>query len=132
MPATHRIDNTDKLLITTWTGKATDAELIDALKKYQENYLCHPDYINYNEVVNFSDATEVQLTTMGLKNIGEIATTTDQAHIKKKLAFIVSSNKAYFLARMYIAYRSLFQKSNKEIRVFTKEDVAFWWIKTKT
>ena len=45
MPATHQIDNTDKLLITTWTGKATDAKLIDALKKYQENYLCHPDYI---------------------------------------------------------------------------------------
>jgi hypothetical protein len=106
MPAKHHIDNINKLIITTWDGEAIDVDLINAIKEYQEHLQCHPDYINYNEVVDFSKSTGIKLTAKGLKNIGKIASKTDKSESKRKLALITPSNKAYFFARMYKAYRS--------------------------
>jgi hypothetical protein len=127
MPALHHIDNKTKLLITSWQGEAIDSDLINAIKKYQLELQCLPAYIDYNEVLNFTQVTDIKLTTKGLMNIGEIASSTDQKNVKKKLAVVVRTNKAFFLARTYAVYRSLSQKSNKEIRIFTQEDKAFEW-----
>jgi len=129
MPANHHIDNNAQLIITTWEGEAHDIEFIDAIKKYQKDIQNHPDYINYNEVVDFTKVTGVKLTTEGIKNIGHIASTTDINEVNRKLAFIVSSNLAFGLARMYEAYRSFSKNANKEIRVFKTEKDAFEWVK---
>ena len=128
MPANHHIDNKNKLIITTWEGEARDIEFIEAIKKYQNDIQNHPDYINYNEIVNLSKVTGFKLTTKGIKTIGEIASTTDKKEINRKLALIVNSNLAFGLARMYEAYRSFSKSANKEIRVFKNEKNAFEWI----
>ena len=128
MPANHHIDNKNKLIITTWEGEARDIEFIEAIKKYQNDIQNHPDYINYNEIVNLSKVTSFKLTTKGIKTIGEIASTTDKKEINRKLALIVNSNLAFGLARMYEAYRSFSKSANKEIRVFKNEKNAFEWI----
>ena len=129
MPAKHHIENKAQLIITRWSGEAIDIDFIEAIKKYQRDIQTHPDYINYNEVVDLSKVTNIKLTTAGLKNIGKVASRTDQAENKRKLAFIVSSNKAFFFARMYAMFRSLFRNSNKDIRVFNNESEAFKWVK---
>ena len=128
MPANHNIDTKAQLLITTWEGEARDIEFIEAIKKYQKDIQSHPDYINYNEVVDFSNVTGINLTAEGIKNIGTIASTTDQNEVNRKLAFIVSSPLAYGLARMYEAYRSFSKKGQKEINIFKNEKDAFEWI----
>lgn len=128
MPANHNIDSKNHLLITTWEGEAHDIELIEAIKKYQKDIQNHPDYINYNEVVDFSNVTDIKLTTEGIKHIGTIASTTDHIEINRKLAVIVSSNLAFGLARMYGAYREFSKKSHKEIRIFKTEKEAFEWV----
>ncbi len=129
MPAKHHIDNINKLIITTWEGVAIDIDLIDAILEYQEDIQCHPDYIDYNEVVDFSKTTDFKLTDKGLKSIGKIASRTDKSEIKRKLALITPSNTAFFLARMYRAYRSFSRNNNKDIRAFTNESDAFEWVK---
>ena len=129
MPANHHIDNNAQLIITTWEGEAHDIEFIDAIKKYQKDIQNHPDYINYNEVVDLSNVTGMKLTTEGIKTIGQIASTTDHNEINRKLAIIVSSVVAFGIARMYEAYRSFSKKANKEIRVFKTEKDAFEWVK---
>jgi len=130
MPANHYIDNKSRLLITTWQGEACDIDLIQAIKKYQKDIQNHPDYITYNEVVDFSKVAGIKLTTEGIKSIGLIASATDQNEVNRKLAFIVSSNLAFGLARMYEAYRGLSKKAHKEIRVFKNKKDAFEWVKT--
>jgi len=128
MPANHYIDNKRKLIITTWEGKAHDIEFIETIKKYQKDIQNHPDYINYNEIVNLSEVTSFKLSTEGIKTIGQIASNTDKSNENRKLAIIVSSNLAYGLARMYEAYRNLSKKSQKEISIFKKEKDAIEWI----
>ena len=132
MPAKHHIENKAQLIITRWSGEAIDIDFIEAIKKYQRDIQTHPDYINYNEVVDLSKITNIKLTTTGLKNIGRIASRTDQNENKRKLALIVSSNKAFFLARMYTAFRSFFRNSNKDIRIFTNKSEAFEWVQNNT
>jgi len=129
MPANHKIDTKSQLLITTWEGAAHDIEFIEAIKKYQEDIQNHPDYIDYNEIVDFSKVTGIKLTTEGIKNIGQIASMTDHNEVNRKLAFIVSTSLAFGLARMYEVYRSFSKKSNKEIRIFKTEQDAFEWVK---
>ena len=72
MPANHNIDTEAQLLITTWEGEARDIELIEAIKKYQEEIQNHPDYIHFNEVVDFTNVAGIKLTTEGIKNIALI------------------------------------------------------------
>ena len=128
MPANHHVDSKAQLIITTWEGEARDIDFIEALKKYQNDIQNHPDYIHYNEVANFSNVTRLKLTTEGIKNIGQIAASTDHIDVKRKLAVIVSSKLAYGLARMYIAYRSFTKNAQKEIRIFRTEKEAYEWL----
>ena len=132
MPANHHIDSNNQLIITTWEGIACDIEFIEAIKHYQNNIQNRPDCINYNEVVDLRKVTSLKLTTEGIKTIGSIASNTDSKELNKKIALIVSSNLAFGLARMYEAYRSFSNTSNKQIRVFKNASDAFLWVKNNT
>jgi hypothetical protein len=132
MPAKHHIDNKAKLIITTWEGEAVDIEFIEALKQYQNNIQLQPEYINYNEVVNLSNVTDIKLTAEGIRELSKTAVKTDRVDSKTKLAIIVSSPLAYGLARMYEIYRNLAPNPNKEIKVFNEMSDAYSWIEMKT
>ncbi|MEH6471167.1 MAG: hypothetical protein V7752_07950 [Halopseudomonas sp.] len=127
MPAIHSIDNHAKIILTIWEGEAVDADLIDAIENYQQQVQNDPDYLGYNEVVDFSDVTKIKLTSAGIKNISRIAAKSDRSETQTRLAFIVSSKLAFGLARMYETYRSFGQK-NKEVRVFRNKDDAYEWV----
>ena len=129
MPAIHRIDTDAQLIVTTWEGKAIDIDLINAIKRYQEDYQSNPDCSDFNEIVDFRQATSIKLTTEGLEHISEIASETDEERDDKKLALIVKSNLAFGLARMYEVYRGFQKNATKEIRVFKNENKALEWVK---
>ena len=128
MPANHYVDTKRQLIITTWEGKAHDIEFIEAIRKYQKDIQSHPDYINFNEIVNLSGVTGYKLTAEGIRSIGKIASSTDKTDANKKLAIIVSTTLAYGLARMYEAYRSFSKKAHKKINIFKNESDALEWI----
>jgi len=128
MPANHYIDNKRQLIITTWEGEAHDNELIEAIKKYQKDIQNQPDCINYNELVDFSNVTNMKLTVEEIINIGEVSLITDKEEVHRKQAFVVSSNLVFGLGRMYQAYRSFSDKACKEIRIFKNENDALEWL----
>ncbi len=130
MPANHHIDTEAKLIITTWTGEAIDAEFIETIKKYQDNIQNQPEYIDYNEVVNLSEVTNIKLTTAGIRILAELASKTDESRFNGKLAFIVSSNLAFGLVRMYETYRSFKNNAGKKLRVFKREKDAIEWARS--
>lgn len=132
MPANHKIDTEARLLITTWEGEARDIEVIKALTKYQKDIQNHSNYIDYNEVLDCSNVTNIKLTSEGIQNIARIASDADQSGSGRKLAFIVASNLAFGLARMYEIYRGLGKKSQKKIRIFKNKKDAFEWVQDKS
>ncbi len=128
MPAKHDIDIESKLLITTWEGVAVDSEFIEALKNYQQNIQSNSAHSGFNEIVNLTGMTNIKITLQGLKSISSVALLTDNNNIRSKLAFIVSSKRAFSLVKLYSAYRSLGKKSSKEINVFYNKEDAFEWV----
>ena len=128
MPAKYVIDIKAKLLITTWEGDVTDIDFIEGLKEYQKNIQSKSEYNGFNEVLDLTGIAGIKLTTDGLRIIGSIASRTDSKEINTKLAFIVSSNLAYGLVRMYEVLRTFSKNSTKTICVFKKESDAFEWV----
>jgi len=132
MPATHHINSEAKLIITTWEGKATDSDFIEALNKYLNDIRSNPEYIDYNEIVNLSKATPIKLTIGGLLTIGRIAFETEKKFTHKKMALIIESDFALSLANLYIFYKNIGYRSRKKICVFKKELEAYKWAKSIT
>ena len=130
MPATHRIDNESKVLITAWEGHAEDTELFEVVKKYQDDIQLSPEYIDYNEVADFRTVESIKVTPTGLKQVGEMGKIADKFKPESKLAIVVSSNIAFNIARMYASLRNA-MNNNKEIRIFKDFDAAFEWASLK-
>lgn len=128
MTISHHIDNEARLIVTIWEGEAIDGDFIEALKKYQKDIQSKSAYLEYNEIVNFSETSRIRLSLKGLKDIGEIASSTDKLRPKTKLAFIVSSELAYNFAKLYATYRNFGKNANKKIRVFKNESDAMDWV----
>ena len=128
MPAIHHIDNNNKLIITTWNGEPTASDLVDAFRNYQRDIKSKPEFIDYDEIVDFSGIEGFKLSADGLRMMGSIAANTDNPGKKSKLAIVVKSTLAFGLARMYEIYRSFNPQSNKAIRVFKYKSEALAWI----
>ena len=129
MPASHYVDNEAKLIITTWVGDAVDNDLIEALKKYQMRFLNKPYYYTYDEVVNFTRVSRINVSVKGLINISKIAARTDKDRIMTKVAFIVSSDLAFNFAKLYATYRNFGKNIKKQICIFKTESEALEWIR---
>ena len=127
MPAQHIIDEDNGIIITNWTGAATDDALLDTIQKYNKDIRSKPEYRDFNEIVDFTMADNINLTYTGLMNVAEAATDMDAVTGKTKLAIIVDSNLAFSLARMYITYRSFFKSTKKSINVFKFREAAMDW-----
>lgn len=129
MPATHKIDTENGLIITTWEGEATTEEFIDILKKYQNDIQCLPELLGYNEVFDVRHSPSISFNIQGLIKIGRVASRTDHLFSNKKLAFVVDSNWAYRLVQMYRGYRNLGSGSKKIIGVYKNLEDAINWAK---
>ena len=127
MPAKHHVDTESRIIMTTWEGDAVDTEFIEAIQNYQKEIQVNPEYVAFNEVVDFRDVTSIKLSPKGLKTIGRIAVKTDELKTNSKLALIVTSGIAFNLARIYASYRNLERNSGKEIRIFKNEAEALEW-----
>lgn len=131
MPARHEIDDNARLIVTTWSGVATDEELINALLKYQEEIRSRSPYGAYDEILDLSQTAEFELSAGAIRKLAVIAARTDVLGAGSRLAIIVRKPLAYGLGRMYETYRSLLPETSKEVRVFRDHDKALEWIANK-
>jgi len=130
MPAHHTIDDTKKLITTTWSGEAVDNELIAALTKYQQDIRSQSQYYSFNDIVDFSTVNSFRLSTEGIIKLAQLAANTDILGIKTKLAIIVKKPIAFGLGRMYETYRNVMPSGLKEVRVFMNHSDALVWIES--
>jgi hypothetical protein len=127
MPASHHIDNKNKLIITSWCSEPTESELADALHNYQREIKSKPEFIDYHELVDFREIQGIKLRADYLRRLGKISVRYDKSDVNNKLAFVVSSTISYGIARMYAIYRGLYSES-KEVRVFKNKPEALAWL----
>ena len=128
MVANHHIDDTHKLIFTTWEGAATDADCTSAMKNYLVKFSGNAYYSHYNEMVDCRNVTHIDVTPAGICKLSKMASEFDKNRSHTKLALLVSSDLAYGMARMYELYRSAIPGTRKDIRVFKKENDALEWI----
>jgi hypothetical protein len=128
MPAEHKIDADQKLIITTWTGEVSDNELIKSLSAYQQTIKSRPEYAAFDEIVDFSKGEHFHLSISGIQRLVEIGAKTDVRDTRTKLAIVVNTPVTYGLARMYQVYRSFIPSATKVLRVFKTFDEAHEWI----
>jgi hypothetical protein len=129
MPAQHHIDNHEKIIVTKWIGEATDDSLLQALKNYQAEIQNDTRCLGYDDVVDFRDVPTFKISIKGLKNIGKTASSTDQHRLDTCVAFIVSTNLAVNLVKLYAAYRNFGKMPKKYIRAFKNEAEAYEWVR---
>ena len=128
MTAHHQIDHNSKLITTFWDSNTADNKLIDSLKNYQKEIKNQEEVYSYNEIVDFSLISSIQLNVNEIIQLTKIASLSDSATKKTKLALIFGSNMAFSFGMMYKAYRNLLSKSNKEVNVFKNQAEALTWI----
>ena len=66
MPAKHEIDDSNKLIITRWAGILDDNDMIQVYLEYLKNIKTLPQFIPYNEIVDFSKTDEINLSVEGI------------------------------------------------------------------
>lgn len=128
MPASHSIDDINHLIVTTWTGVATDPEFYDAFLNYYQNIKSRPEYYSFDEIVDFRETTDFKLSPEGLRNLVKLTSSKDIQGIKTKLAIVVTLPLGYGLAKMYEIYRNIRPNTTKELRVFRSYNHALDWI----
>ena len=131
MPAQHRIDSQQRIIVTKWIGAATDDSLLSALQTYQAEIQSDDRYLGFDEIVDFRDVPTFQISVKGLKKIGKAALKTDHRRPGTRVAFIVSTSLAVNLVKLYAMYRNFGQMPKKYIRAFKKEDDAYGWLRNK-
>jgi len=127
----HHIDDKDRLIITTCISvKTTEQDMIKALARYQDTIQNQPDVIDYNEVLIFPEATDMDISLSGLKKLAQLAIKSDGKDPNRKLAILMQSNLGYGLAKIYQIYRDLIKRSGKKVRVYKQVKSARAWAKT--
>ena len=128
MAAHHHVDHESKLITTFWDGNVADNKFIDALQNYQAEIKNNTDFSSYNELVDLSCVSGIQLSVKEIMRLAEIATKSDSDTHKTRLSLVVSSNMAFSFGVMYKGYRNLISKNSKSIEVFRKKADALLWV----
>jgi len=128
MPAIHKIDDNEKIIITTWEGETKDAEFIDALTSYLKTIKSQECYLHYNELLDLRGLEIIKISADGIRQLAEISAGFDREDLSTRLAIVVGSSLAFGLSRMYQTYRSLISKRSKEVQIFNDIGEAQIWL----
>jgi hypothetical protein len=96
---------------------------------YQRECWSRPDVAGYNELVDMSAVTTIDLpSAKRVRDLAQLSASMDQAASKpSKLAIFAPSDEAFGLGRMYQTYRELQAHGSKQVGVFRtfEEALAF-------
>ena len=127
----HHIDDKARLIVTTCISvKTTETDMLKALARYQDTIQNQADLIDYNELLIFPEATDMDLSLSGVKKLAKLAVTSDGKDPNRKLAILMQSNLGYGLGKIYQIYRNVIKRSGKKVRVYKQVKAALAWVKT--
>ena len=110
-------------MISTWTGVLTDR----ALMEYQQSVWTDRKIAGYDELLDFTALSRIDVTTEGLRDLAQLAREMDEFTGDARVAVVTGSTVAYGMARMYEAFRES-AAGRKHIRIFRDVNAARSWL----
>ena len=88
MPVLHKIDDDAKLILQSGLEMPLTVNFLDALAKYQQNIKSLPRYASYNEILDFSGASNFLLSSEGIKKLAHMASMNDSQGVRPNLQLL--------------------------------------------
>jgi hypothetical protein len=128
MPIDFVIDHEQRLIMTKAHGTMTHEDIMG----YQQAIRSRPELNGYNELVDMSQVERIALQS--IERVRELAARSagmDGDSPPSRFAIVAPTEEAFGLGRMYQTYRSLDERSTKEVGVFRtiEEAMAFLAVK---
>jgi hypothetical protein len=115
MPIIHRIDHERRLVIARGVGIFRRSDPFE----YQQQVWSRPDVVGFDELIDMSGVTEIDLSTPErMRQLAETSSHDDVPVGSARMAVVAPTDLTYGLARMYEAHRALQPGSTKEVGVF--------------
>jgi hypothetical protein len=123
MPATYKIDQENRLVLSTAWGTFSFS---DALA-HKEKLLSDPDFEpTYSQISDFTQVTEVALSNDEIRSFAEFTVFSPQS----RRAIIAPEDVKFGMARMFATLREL--RGEKGIGVFRTLEEALDWVLAKS
>ena len=119
MPATYRIDPTNKIVLSTATGTFTAADAWDQIEQLHADPQFSP---SFGQLLDFIAVVSIKLTPAEIKRLAEAALFSPASN----RAFVSPTPLLYGLSRMYAAQREV--KGDTGIGVFRTLVEARVWL----
>ena len=131
MPIEYYIDHTRRLVVAHASGKFTEPDVF----KYQREVWSQPNIAGYDELVDMTRITEIEIAEAASLNVRKLASEAaamDPPGPAAKLAILAPDELAFGLGRMYQTYRELEPGGTKRVGVFRtlREALAFLGIES--
>lgn len=122
MPIEYRIDHDRRLVIAAGHGTFSDTDV----STYHHDVWMRPDTSGYSELIDMTAVNHIALpSTMRMRQIATMAAKADALDGRARFAIIAPDDTTFGLGRMYATYRSLDDRSTKQVGVFRTAAEAF-------
>ncbi len=121
MPIDYVIDHERRLVTAKGHGILTHEDVIG----YQRDVWSRPEVNGYNELVDMSQVERIALQSIErVQELAKFSAGMDAGSSASRFAIVAPTGEAFGLGRMYQTYRSLDDRSTKEVGVFRSLDEA--------
>ena len=128
MPIDYEIDHDRRLVTATAHGTFTHEDVLG----YQKEVWSRPDVNGYNELVDMSRVERIALPRIeGIRELASLSAGMDAPSRASRFAIVAPKAESYGLGRMYQTYRSLDDRSTKEVGVFRTMEEALAFLNEK-
>ena len=121
MPFTYQIDKEHRLVLSTASGTGTAADIVTHYAALAKD----PDFSpEFDQFVDLTQVTRIEIST---SDVIEDA----RRHLfssGSRRAAVVSTDEAYGLLRMFMAYHEM-SGGEEQVHVFRKREEALEWLK---
>lgn len=125
MPIEFYCDHERRIVFARAKGILTDEEVFS----YQKEVWSREDTIGYDEVIDMS-GVEIIASKSGdrMRDLATLSASMDSRSSRTKFAIVAPDDLAYGMGRMYETYRTMDERSTREVAVFRGMEEAMAWI----
>ena len=118
MPGSYLIDEDRRIVFSQGWGVLTDDEILGHVRALRGDARFQPAF---HQILDFRRVSEIKLSTTGIHAVAQRNPFSPDGH----RAFIVASDEAFGLARMYAAYTEI---PDNPIRIYRSLGPALEWV----
>jgi hypothetical protein len=121
MPIEYTIDSARRLVLARGHGTLTHQDVFG----YQREVWSRSEVAGYDELMDMSAVEHIALpSTDQVRQLAHLSASMDTPGSASRFAIVAPQHLAFGLGRMYEAYRSLEERSTKEVSVFRSMEEA--------